>query len=566
MSPHDATRIDADLAMRSDLGLQRAGLLARETEQPKKYQVIDWAPRVPRVDADKKKRVRNSLETRRTPMVRAAAATPAVFNPDYTPLRRILVLYRNPRTADLLIGEIRRSLQLMPSGSTEIYRNSLGQVEVLRQYIEDDLWGYFQGIRGSGKERQRQRIQAVEDLSDRIARSVPTAAGSGRYGALVEIPRQPREVDTDPKLAWRIGLARAGYVNQHLHDLVVTIPDKDGGEPRVIEEQDRAVHAVADLWRQLGVLKTPLLKTRRELDSLPWLVTAWSVRRTQKTTTSGQALNGLVCARTNPYSGVTEVTTPALLQQRGWVGYHEMAPIFIREKWDQSDQDDASATRMEQNAYTQFVFGALRNCLQTPLKSGELPRVLLAVEAHNVRHKLPWLQNKAITEGRLQTEFLRLFTAEESNRIWLVRLRTAEDEEVPVVVPPNERGGNPTGLFRWLHLLAEHPVPLYLSIGRTPPSFSFPLKMGRSRTAEGSQEHRRSRPLELAVIHNPHVDPATVAHLVHQLRAAYPYYASDSRLPMPMPFVDLLVREYAVSSADRPIPVRAEDNLVFAAD
>lgn len=565
ISPYDAALIDTVLAERSDLGFKRVGVLTREAERLKKYHAIDWAPQVPRVDAAKKKRVLNSLETRRTPMVRAAVATPAVFNPAYGPLHRILILYRNPRTADLLIGELQRSLHLVPSGSPGIYRNKFGQVEILPQYIEDDLWGALQGVGGRGKERQRQRIQAVEDLSDRIAHSVPLATGHGRYGALVEIPRQPRIVEADPKLAWRIGLARAGYVNQHLHDLVVTISNKDGGEPRISEAQDRTVHAVADLWRQLGVVRTPFLESRRDVTSLPWLVAVWSVRRTQKTTT-GQVLQGLVCARTNPCSGVTEVTTPALLQQGRWVGYHEMAPIFVREKWDQTDQEDASPSRTELNGYTQFVFGALRNCLQTPLNTGQLPRVLMMGEAHNVRHKLPWLNNKAITEGRLQTEFLRLFSAEEQDRILMVRLRTAEDGEVPVIVPPNERGGNPTGLFQWSHLISERPVPLYMSIGRTPPSFSFFLKMGRSRTAEGRQEHRRSRPLEVAVLHHPQSDHATVAHLVHQLRAAYPYYASDSRLPMPMPFLEKLVKEYAVSSADRPIPIQAEDNLLSAAD
>lgn len=594
VSHYDAAVIDDVLSQRPDLGFQRMGFLTRESDKLKKNRAIDYAPLIPRLDAERpldkgdakidltvdhrpdprtdstpqtvttgKKRVLNTLETRRTPMLRAAVATPAVFNPAYSPLRRILILYRNPRTAELLSQEVQRSLQLAPSESPGIYRNQFGHVEVLQQYIEDDLWGYLRGIQGRGKERQRSRLQAVEDLSYRIAHSVPSVSEGGRYGALVEIVHRPGEIDIDPKLSWRIGLARAGYVNQHLHDIVVTIPGQDG--VRSIEEQNRAVHAVADLWRQFGVLKTPLVEEGRNGGVLPWLVALWSVRRTQKTTT-GQSLQGLVCARTNPYSGVIEVTTPALLLQGRWVPYHEMAQIFVREKWDQFEQEEAFLSRTELAGYTHFVFGAVRNCLQTPIRPGHLPRVLMMAEAHNVRRKLPWLNNKVITEGGLQSEFLRLFSPEEQDRVSVVRLRTAADEEVPVIVPPTRKGGSPQGLFRWDDLALERPIPLYMSIGRVPLTFSFPLKVGRSRSAEGKKEHRRSRPLEVAILHHPQSDSATVAHLVHQLRAVYPYYSSDSRLPLPVPFVELLIKEYAVSSADRPIPIAAEGSLGSAAD
>lgn len=117
--------------------------------------------------------------------------------------------------------------------------------------------------------RQQQRVRLREERIRLIANAVPKV--EGLKGALVEIVRSPSKLhprrvpESDPKLAWRVGLAQVGYVNQHLHALSENADvdtDTDKELPKGARaEKERRKQAVSDLLRQWGVLPSSLTKT-----------------------------------------------------------------------------------------------------------------------------------------------------------------------------------------------------------------------------------------------------------------------------------------------------------------
>lgn len=113
----------------------------------------------------------------------------------------------------------------------------------------------FEGL----SENELKRSQALEIRALEIAKSAPTPHGV--CGAIVEIQDADKfDGDDDPKVAIRLGLARAGWVNQHL---AYRQPARTRQQRS--QEKESAESAVFDLLRQVGIV--PRVKSSKSLDA-----------------------------------------------------------------------------------------------------------------------------------------------------------------------------------------------------------------------------------------------------------------------------------------------------------
>lgn len=515
-------------------------------------------------------------ETSFTPMLRPSIAAQAVFSSTDVPLKTILILWETNECRDALINEICLMLSLSPKdeaetyctpnggeGTQQVYQGALGSICIQTQHVEDLTQNFnIDDPSVPGRNRQQRRFNLLHERIEKIKSSLPPAQEIS--GALVEIKQPPKIKEKDPKLAWRIGAMQAGYLNQHIHALTGRTKQQK------TKDSQRVKRAISDLFRQFGILPTPLIKPEQDkIDTNLWLTCFYILRRTRKTTASQKPSRVVLMIRVNPLTGKVELTTPALFQdkkaakQSPWVSYPVGLSHLLNEKWDANYGFDevtsetaeilsSQEQKHEQRAINKFVTDCLRDCLNTCITKDSLPRVLLMAEAQNARQLIPWLQNPKLPNNDLPDTFKHQLSELEQNRLWLVRLRVATNDEVPagIVESPGGRVSR-GGAFLWEDVHDGETADLYLSI-RGPLNTeqgTVTLQKTQSRLDDGNKQAGNAPLLEIALIHHPEIEKVKLANFVHALRDRWPYFADEVSLPFPFPFA-IKAKEYAVSARD----------------
>ncbi|MCT7953125.1 DUF3962 domain-containing protein [Ancylothrix sp. C2] len=574
VSPLDLANLDVAIQNKlvgKNLPLQRVG----EAIKVSSNSVSFWEPGTPKKQTDKSPKKPDDLST---PMLRPKITAPAVFRSTETPLHTILILWETKECRDELIAEICKILDLSPTGEPEIYnpevegkttmyQGSLVSLRIKTQHVQDLTQRLDVNNASKGKNLQQQRINLIDERVVQIVSSLPKSQGI--CGALIEI--KPKKLffpaESDPKLALRIGVMKAGYVNQHIH--AVTSQNKEGKQYVPKGTLNRVQKAVSDLLRQFGILPAPLIDLEKDgIDPNLWLTCFRVLRRTRKTTASNTPATVALMVRVNPIKGIVQVTTPSLFVTQKWVSYPVGLSSLITEKWDfDSYVDEAigdsneelsfSDKEREQQLLNKFIADCLRDCLSTPVENEKLPRVLFMVEAQNARKMLTWLQNPKLPANDLPHELKQhILTESERNRLSLVRLRVP-DGEVPVGIVKGYPGSRTSGLFCWKDVYDDEKNMLYLSMRKGLNTEQNTLKQKQSRLDSGSGQAGNRKLLEIAVIYCPEINAEKLACFVHSLRDRWPYFADEISLPFPFPFATL-AKEYAVSAKD---PVDSSEEL-----
>lgn len=417
--------------------------------------------------------------------------------------------------------------------------------------------------------RQQQRIELLEQRIRSITDAVPKV--EGLKGALVEIVRSPLQLyprrvpESDPKLAWRIGLAQAGYVNQHLHALSEKADvdtDADENQSKAVKaEKERRKRAVSDLLRQWGIMPSLLVNPQADnSESSIWLTCLSILQRNRRTTVQGVPHTAAIIVRVNSVTGEVQVTTPMLRRKQGWVSYYEGLKHLVTEKWEPESwfEESVEEPRQEKELLSQFVAQCLRDCLDTQIGDVKSPRVLFMVEAQNTRRKLSWIKNPELSKGNfLNALKTYIKTQQDQDRVWFVRLRVANEVEVPNCIAKSE-GSRANGVFQWQGVCDEPGRSLYLSISKLPNSAQFVLRKAESRLDSAKRPAGNTRPLELAVVHHPGIESDRLALFVHSVRERWPYFADAVSLPLPFPFATK-AKEYAVSARDSTEALESSD-------
>ncbi|MBD2580171.1 DUF3962 domain-containing protein [Oscillatoria sp. FACHB-1406] len=575
VSPRDLYSLDraiCDRIEQGDLPLARVG------EAPKigTDRNYIWGKGESKSKEDKTPKKRQDVST---VMLRPNIAAPATFRLQESAPQTILILWETEKCRDALIEEICETLDLSPpkqnrssptleSMSTEaqfytieelICQGKYGLLTIKTQHVEELTQKLDLDRPGvPGKNRQQKRVHLIEERVLEIADSLPKPEGLS--GAIVEIKGKnkffPRE--SDPKLAVRIGVMKAGYVNQHINPL--TDFTKERKEYSIDNPSNRVQRAVSDLLRQFGVLPVFLIDRKKDtIDANLWLTCFYVLRRTRKTGASNQPSTIAIVVRVNPITGSVEMTTLSLFPERGWVPYSVGLGYLVHEKWEpnsdahttEEDSEELSSKekQKEQNLLNRFVVNCLRDCLNTPIANDTLPRVLFMAEAQNARQMLTWLRNPNLPANDLPNQCKRDMKPEEIKRLWMVRLRVADKGEVPVGIVKDSPGSRTSSAFRWQGVSDEGNPPLYFSVRLGLTTEKYPLKKSLSRLDNGEGSAANRRLLEIAIVHCPGIDSDKLADFVHHLRSRWPYFADEVSLPFPFPFA-CLAKEYAVSARD----------------
>jgi hypothetical protein len=520
--------------------------------------------------------------TPKTPILRSEIAAQAAFRiPENSP-HTILILWETQECRDALIAEICELLYLSPRGEAQIYETltgvqgeeivyegSLGSLRIKTQHVQDltqrlDL----EHPSVQGKNRQQKRVNLLDERIQQIALYLPKP--EGLCGALIEI--KPKKSffppESDPKLALRIGVMQVGYVNQHIHAL--TARKKSGEEYVTKDAPNRVQKAVSDLLRQFGILPAPLIDLEKDgIEPNVWLTCFHVLRRTRKTTASNTPSTVALMVRVNPFSGIVEVTTPSSFPT--WVSYPVGLGYLINEKWnsdsypdettgDSGEEQSSSDKKREQQLLNKFVADCLCDCLNTSIEKDKLSRVLFMAEAQNARKMLTWLQNPKLPANDLPEELKRDMTQSEISRLWVVRLRVADNGEVPVGIVKGSPGSRTSGVFRWQNVCDDGDTSLYFSLRKLLTTEQDTLRQSQSRLDNGSRQAANAKLLELAIVHCPEIDCEKLACFVHNLRDRWPYFADEVSLPLPFPFATL-AKEYAVSAKDAVELEESEESL-----
>ncbi|MGB3691779.1 MAG: DUF3962 domain-containing protein [Spirulinaceae cyanobacterium] len=574
-SPPCSSGVSAlDLASLDRAVLERLPLqLMGEAAKVGKVVVDFWGKVESKKRSDKSPKEANDLGT---PMLRPNIVATAVFRSTENPLKTILILWSTPECRDALIAEICLVLVLSPTGETQtyetpnggegnttFYQGKLGAITIKTQHVEDlteklDV--------DNCKNRQQCRVNLLKERIRDISSALPRPEGLS--GALVEIRPKAKYFppESDPKLAWRIGAMQAGYLNQHINPM--TAYKKDGTKYFISNGQERVRRAISDLWRQLGILPIPLINPDEDrVESNLWLTCFYVFRRTRKTTASNKPSTVALMLRVNPITGLVEMTTPSWLSELGWVAYSDALGYLLEEKWDSNSGFELSTVdngqgqsnndkKRELHLLNQFVTNCLRDCLNQPIEGSNPPRVLFMAEAQNARRMLAWLTNSNFQAGKIFSE-LKLDDSEKE-RLWIARMRTAKDGEVPFGVVKNSPGSRTSGVFQWQDICKQiedyrgesYTPSLYLSIRKPLTTEQGILRTSQSRLDDGGKQAGNPSPLEIAIAHNPGIDGIKLASLIHNLRDRWPYFSDYTSLPFPFPFATS-AKQYAVGVKDR---------------
>ena len=558
VSPLDLTRLDE--AICDHLPVVHIGEGVKITTSKKQQSFWDQGKKTPILDPDF-----------------AGSAASVILESQPT----VLILWETEATKDALIAELCRLLSLSPTPEENIYKGKYGSLSILTQDV--GVLGELLEVGDFSvppKTRQRQRIKLLEERSKQIASSVPQV--EGLKGALVEIVRlpsklnPPRVPESDPKLAWRVGLAQAGYVNQHLHTLSQNADvetDTDEKLPKGARaEKERRMRAVSDLLRQWGVLPKPLIKPEIDgIESSVWLTCFSILQRNRRTTVQGIPHTGAIMLRVNPATGDVQLTTPILRKGRGkehgWLTYPEGLKHLVSEKWEPESwiEESDEESNQEKVLLSQFVAQCLRDCLDTPIGDATTPRVLFMAEAQNARRKLSWLKNvdhrtNLSAESFLDAVKTYVKTSEDQDRIWFVRLRVAKKVEVPTYIAKNSEGSRANGVFEWQGVCDDPNQKLYLSISKLPNTAKFVLRKSASRLDSAKAPAGKTKPLEIAVVHHPGINANKLACFIHSLRDRWCYFADAVSLPFPFPLATKALKEYALSTKDNVDTLESTDS------
>lgn len=251
-----------------------------------------------------------------------------------------------------------------------------------------------------------------------------------------------------------------------------------------------------------------------------------------------------------------------LRRELGWVSYPNGLKHLVSERWEPESwfEESEEESREEKALLSQFVAQCLQDCLDTQIGDVKSPRVLFMAEAQNTRRKLPWIKNSDLSAdnffGALKTY---IKNPEDQDRLWFVRLRVADEVEVPSCTAKNSEGSRANGVFQWQGVCDEPGRSLYLSIGKLPNSAKFTLRKAESRLDSAKRPAGNARPLEIAVVHHPGIESDLLAHFVHSLRKRWPYFADAVSLPLPFPFATK-AKEYAVSARDNVEAIESNDS------
>jgi hypothetical protein len=172
--------------------------------------------------------------------------------------------------------------------------------------------------------------------------------------------------------------------------------------------------------------------------------------------------------------------------------------------------------------------------------------VLLMTEAQNARNLFSWLQNPNLP-NHIPPK-LNLTTAE-ADRLWMVRLRTHERDEVPLTIVDNSPGSRTSGIFRWEDVCDANNNYPYLSMRKPLTTEQNVLKKSESRF-DSPNSPSNPKALEIALIHHPSIDGDNLATFIHTLRERSPYFADFNTLPFPFTLA-IDTKEYAVSAKDK---------------
>ncbi|GAA6617964.1 pPIWI_RE module domain-containing protein [Scytonema sp. NUACC26] len=514
-----------------------------------------WEPGKPQKRGSKEPKNRDDLST---PMLRAKIVIPATFRSTENHLYSILILWETQECRDALIAEICELFSLSLKGETTtyvtptgaqgeeiIYQGSHGSLRIKTQHVQDLTQKLDIDSSIKANNRQQKRVNLMDERINKIKSSLPKPEGLS--GALIEI--RPKKSyfppESDPKLALRIGAMKAGYVNQHFHALTGRMKwEKE-------RDQNRVRRAVTDLLRQFGILPAPLIDPEKDgIESNMWLTCFYILRRTRKTTASNKAATVALMVRVNPIKGTVQLTTPSLFPT--WVSYPEALEDLVYEKWNPdfyADEQKSSDIKQEQKLLNKFVTHCLRDCLSTQIEQHQYPRVLFMAEAQNARKMLTWLHNPELPANGLP-KGLDL-TESETNRLWMVRLRVANNDEVPVAIVKDSPSSRSSigGIFRWQNVCDRAENAVYFSLRKLLKTEQKLLRRSQSRLDNGSRPAGNPKLLEIAIVHYPGIERDKLAGFVHSLRNRWPYFADDVSLPFPFPFATL-AKEYAVSTKD----------------
>ncbi len=555
VSPLDLASLDKAIEikiMQENLPLQRVGKAVKISETQESF----WEPGTPRKRGSKEPKNPDDLST---PMLRPKIMAPAAFrNPENSP-QSILILWETREWRDALINEICQQLSLSFKQTIQkyetiagaedeetVYEGDYGHLIIRTQFILD--LAEKLDIDVKEKNRQKKREKLIIERIQKIASSLPKPNGSS--GALIEI--KPKKLffppESDPKLALRIGVMQAGYVNQFMYGLTKSQKDNE----------NRSRRAVSDLLRQFGILPAHLIDPQKDgIDANIWLTCFYVLRRTRKTTAS-KATTVVLMARVNPVAGFIEITTPSLFPT--WVSYSEAMGYLITEKWEpdsdsdamtieRSEEEELDNIKKERKLLDIFVTNCLRDCLNTQIEPEKDSRVLFMAEAQNARKMLTWLQNSELPANDIP-KVLEL-SESEKNRLWLVRLRVANNGEVPVGIIEGSPGSRSStgGVFHWEDVSDKPKTNIYLSLRKPLTTEQGVLRIKQSRFDDGNKQAGNPKLLEIAIVHHPGIEGDKLATFIHNLRNRYPYFADDISLPFPFPFAKL-AKEYAVSAKD----------------
>lgn len=525
-----------------------------------------------RLKLDKSKKVWWELTQKpKTPMDRPEITTPAVFHSENLSYN-IFILWQNQECQKALVNQILKSLSLSLLDNSEITPDldllekegivypaaNNCCVKIRTMHLQDLAEKLDIDVRD--RKRQEKRVDLIEKRIISIVELLPKPE-EGISGALVEIGEKKSffPPESDPRLALRIGVMQSGYVNQHINPL--TAYNKQGEKYNLPAKKvtHRVEKAVSDLLRQFGILPTPLIDLKQDgIDYNTWLTCFLILRRTRKTTSNNKRLTVALMIRVNPVTGTVEGTTSNLFPQ--WKLYPDLLANLITEKWDpdnfgdQSDDNNEQEKRLrnkenEQQLLNQFLTQCLKDCLNTPIETGNKARVLLMAEAQNARQMLTWLQNPKLPASNLPSEIK--LTDDQKQRLSVVRLRLANNGEVPVAIVDDSPGSKTTGLFCWKNVCDDPQSNLlYLSIRQPLETEQKLLKKDESRLDNGENPVGNRRLLEIAVVYSPEIDSKKLAIFVHKLRDRWPYFGGEVSLPLPFPFATL-AKEYAVNANDK---------------
>ena len=567
VSPRDLASLDAAIIDKINdennlLPLKRVG---EAEEIPNKY-FSYWGKKIPNDESDSS-----------TPMHRPSLTAPAVFATRKIPLKTILIVWATKQCRDELVKEICTRLHLTPAAETRtyntvsdgevketIYTGEYGSIYLKTMHVADLTQNFDIAWTEKIAEKQRKREQFMTERIERIKTYLPST--KELCGAIIEIKSPPqfdkpsKPPEADPKNSWRIGAAQANYLNQH-----ITSRKKKKGKKYTKKDLSRVKSAVSDLFRQFGILPTPLIDPEKDgINLYTWLTCFYVLRRTRQTTVSNLPTTVVLMLRVNPVNGEVEITTPAWFQNdtKGWLSYSLAEQLLLNERWNpdshfdetiqEDDEEQASTERKrEQRLIDRFVTDCLQDCLNTPIEEEQSPHVLFMAEAQNSRKLLKWLQNPYVPEtpNILPRQLNRQLSKSEKSRLSIVRFREAKQNETPVAILKDKPGSRTSGIFKWQYVCDHSEENVYLSIRKSLNTEQGLLKVSESRLDNGKKGAGNTKPIEIIIVYSSAIEQDTLAKFVHNLRDRYPYYSDFNTLPFPFSLATK-TRDYAIGIRD----------------